>query len=89
MKAEAILADMDNLWNRVCLLEKALTKLNNNARTKADEIFEKIIKEYGKRNSQRVLFRISVLKSVMDGQMNATTINIYPKMETSLRVIWN
>lgn len=49
MKAEAILADLDNLWNRVCLLEKALIKLNNSAKAEVDKIFERIIKEYGKK----------------------------------------
>ena len=89
MKAEAIYADLDNLWNRVCLLGGALSKLNNAAKDMADTIFAKIINEYGKRNSQRPLFRVSVLKSVMGGQMNAITFHIHPKVETSLRAIWN
>lgn len=49
MKAEAIYADLDNLWNRVCLLEGALSKLDNSAKAMADTIFEKIIEEYGKK----------------------------------------
>ncbi|WKZ17495.1 MAG: putative CRISPR-associated protein [Candidatus Jettenia sp. CY-1] len=47
MKAEAILADLDNLWGRVCLLEDALGKLNPALKKAADDIFAKIIEEYG------------------------------------------
>lgn len=47
MKAEAILADLDNLWGRVRLLEDALGKLNSSLKEKADTIFNTIINEYG------------------------------------------
>lgn len=47
MKAEAILADLDNLWGRACLLEDALEKLDSNLKKKVDNIFNIIINEYG------------------------------------------